>query len=236
MTTETNPTTTPPVLEGMPPSPEERAAVEAVARQIMWHVYKDPDPEWIANDVYAASEAIVRDKSGVVAATTPAPAPPGGSATITDDRIHMVAEIVNALSTLDISGDERVPEVQRRVYEALGITVEYVRGNSPELYEGIGSRIRERRIALGQTQAYLAGQVELQRSSIVNAEAGRQRLPLHTLIQVAHALGVDPVDLIFPEEGHRALELRSLTPEQADAVRRSIERNRPTYDALKEID
>lgn len=57
-------------------------------------------------------------------------------------------------------------------------------------YREIGSRIRIEREELGFSQKELADGVGLTRTSIVNIEAGRQHLPLHTLYAIADALGV----------------------------------------------
>lgn len=65
-----------------------------------------------------------------------------------------------------------------------------------ELYAAVGFRITRIRKARGLTQEAVALTVGLTRTSIVNAEVGRQRLPLHTLLAVAQALGVGLVDLL----------------------------------------
>lgn len=65
-------------------------------------------------------------------------------------------------------------------------------------YVEVGRRVRRMRLA-GQppwTQEQLARRVGLTRSSVANLEAGNQRVPLHTLIQVAQVLGVPVVELI----------------------------------------
>lgn len=58
------------------------------------------------------------------------------------------------------------------------------------LYSEIGRRIRAERESLGFHQSDVATCVGLTRTSMVNIEAGRQRLPLHTLYAIADALGV----------------------------------------------
>lgn len=65
-----------------------------------------------------------------------------------------------------------------------------------ELYAAVGFRMTRIRKARGLTQRDVALAVGLTRTSIVNAEVGRQRLPLHTLLAVAQALGVGLVDLL----------------------------------------
>jgi transcriptional regulator with XRE-family HTH domain len=46
------------------------------------------------------------------------------------------------------------------------------------------------------TQEALASQVALTRTSITNIERGRQKLLLHTLVDIAHALSVEPAELL----------------------------------------
>jgi transcriptional regulator with XRE-family HTH domain len=65
-----------------------------------------------------------------------------------------------------------------------------------ELYAAVGFRITRIRRSRGLRQDDLARAVGLGRTSIVNAETGRQRLPLDKLLAVAQALGVELVDLI----------------------------------------
>lgn len=64
-------------------------------------------------------------------------------------------------------------------------------------YEAVGRRIREAR--QGKiTQEALASLVSLTRTSIVNIEQGRQQLLVHTLVDIARALQVQPAELIPP--------------------------------------
>ncbi len=64
------------------------------------------------------------------------------------------------------------------------------------LYESLGLKIRETRKKRGLTQASLARAASLTRTSITNIEAGRQRLPLDTLYEIASALRVTPPELL----------------------------------------
>lgn len=68
--------------------------------------------------------------------------------------------------------------------------------NQTLLYQHIGSVIRKRREMLGMTQAQLATSVGLLRTSIVNLEAGNQRIPLHTLYPLCAVLGIDVIDAL----------------------------------------
>lgn len=64
------------------------------------------------------------------------------------------------------------------------------------LYWTVGTAIRKTRIDKGLNQQELADLVGLRRTSIVNIEGGRQRLPLTTLYDIADALGVQAVTLL----------------------------------------
>src|SRR5712691_10767271 len=63
-------------------------------------------------------------------------------------------------------------------------------------YREVGRKIKEWREQCGLTQELLASQVFLTRASITNIEKGRQKLPLHTLINIAMALGTHPTSLL----------------------------------------
>ena len=65
------------------------------------------------------------------------------------------------------------------------------------IYVTVGYNIKAWREHLGFTQAELAEEVGIQRTSINNAEAGRQRLMLHTIEKIAEALGVPICDLFL---------------------------------------
>lgn len=64
-----------------------------------------------------------------------------------------------------------------------------------EFYKQVGAKIHARR---GKTlsQDALASAVGLTRSSISNIEKGRQKLLLHTLIDISEALHVEPANLL----------------------------------------
>jgi DNA-binding XRE family transcriptional regulator len=65
-----------------------------------------------------------------------------------------------------------------------------------ELYRAVGEAIRSIRLAQGMTQQQLATAVGFLRTSVVNIEAGRQRVPLATLYDIADALGVQATALL----------------------------------------
>ncbi len=68
--------------------------------------------------------------------------------------------------------------------------------NQTLLYQHIGSVVRKRREALGMTQAQLAEAIGLLRTSVVNLEAGNQRVPLHTLFPICAVLGIEVADVL----------------------------------------
>lgn len=66
------------------------------------------------------------------------------------------------------------------------------------LYEEVGRRIREarKRREPPLTQEALGEMVSLTRTSITNVEKGRQKFLLHTLVDIAAALQVEPASLL----------------------------------------
>lgn len=67
---------------------------------------------------------------------------------------------------------------------------------SEELYVALGKNIRHYRDAAKMTQAELARELDLTRASIANIEVGRQRILLHHVFILAHALHVSVDDLV----------------------------------------
>jgi transcriptional regulator with XRE-family HTH domain len=65
-----------------------------------------------------------------------------------------------------------------------------------ELYKEVGSRVRRARLRAGLSQGDLASSTGLTRTSIVNVESGRQRVPLHRLFDIARVLQVTPEELL----------------------------------------
>lgn len=64
------------------------------------------------------------------------------------------------------------------------------------VYIAVGARIRMIRETLGLSQSDLSKRVELQRTSVVNIEAGRQRILLDDVEKFSRALGVSPKHLL----------------------------------------
>ena len=65
-----------------------------------------------------------------------------------------------------------------------------------DFYREVGRRVREARKRTNMTQQFLATRVSLSRASVTNLEMGRQKLMLHTLIDIASELRVAPADLL----------------------------------------
>ena len=65
-----------------------------------------------------------------------------------------------------------------------------------EIYSRIGAEIRQRRDALGMTQAQLADRIGTGRTSIAMIERGGQALLVHQLLELAGALRTTPVDIL----------------------------------------
>jgi transcriptional regulator with XRE-family HTH domain len=65
------------------------------------------------------------------------------------------------------------------------------------LYEGIRTRMRERRKKLRMTQAALAEEIGVSRVALLNVEHGRKHFSLTRLCRVAEALQTPPAWLVF---------------------------------------
>ena len=98
-----------------------------------------------------------------------------------------------------------------------------------QLYTTLGRRIATARRARGHTQTDLAKAVGLSRASIANVEAGAQRTPVHVLIAIAQALGLDPADLITT--GTETPELAPPMPPGSQRLRRRLKSAREAIDA-----
>lgn len=65
--------------------------------------------------------------------------------------------------------------------------------NCPEkVYADFGLRVAARRKSLNMTQADLARKIGLVRASVANIETGRQRVLLHTFLDICDTLGFGP--------------------------------------------
>lgn len=68
-----------------------------------------------------------------------------------------------------------------------------------DFYERLGGRIRAIRKAHGVTQEQVAERLQLNRTTIVNIERGRQRLAVHQLVELASVLGCEPAALLVKD-------------------------------------
>jgi transcriptional regulator with XRE-family HTH domain len=64
------------------------------------------------------------------------------------------------------------------------------------IYISIGRNVRRERQRLKWSQEQLAVRIGLLRTSIANIEAGKQRVPLHTICEIAAALDIMPGRLL----------------------------------------
>lgn len=92
-------------------------------------------------------------------------------------------------------------------YHSRKRTVVTVDGGGPKksVYEQIGQAVAHYRTKSEISQAALAAAIGLTRTSISNIEKGRQKMLVHTLLEIADALSVSPADLI-PNENNRLPE------------------------------
>jgi transcriptional regulator with XRE-family HTH domain len=86
-------------------------------------------------------------------------------------------------------------------------------------YQAVGRRIALRR-AGRLTQEALAAKASLTRTSIINIEKGRQQILLHTLVDIATALQVSPIELI-PEVDSMDTFLRDKPQKALDWIKAS---------------
>lgn len=64
------------------------------------------------------------------------------------------------------------------------------------IYKELGKRIKIARRRVGMNQECLADRVGLVRTSVVNIEAGRQRILFHQIKNIAKALKLEPAILV----------------------------------------
>lgn len=95
--------------------------------------------------------------------------------------------------------------------------------SQPEIYRLVGQKIRGERKRRKLTQEELATLVQLKRTSITNIEKGKQKLLLHTLIQIAAALNLAPHTLLssFESPDPTSME-KSLPPNLSPSVKHWI--------------
>jgi len=73
--------------------------------------------------------------------------------------------------------------------------------NADRIYRNLGKRIKDLRKGIGRTQDQIAKQVGISRASLANIEAGRQKLLVHHLFELAEALDLEsPADLLLEKQ------------------------------------
>jgi DNA-binding XRE family transcriptional regulator len=68
--------------------------------------------------------------------------------------------------------------------------------NETLLYQKLGQKLRQKREAANLTQAKLAEDVGVLRTSITNIEAGRQKAPLYLIYELCAVLQIDVKDVL----------------------------------------
>ncbi|ABD09521.1 hypothetical protein ThrDRAFT_04175 [Frankia casuarinae] len=95
-------------------------------------------------------------------------------------------------------------------------------------YQEFGERLAQTRRHASLTQRDVAERSGISRPTIANIEKGRQRLLYHQLLDLAHAIGVDPRDLLPapPTPSPALAHLDDLAPPAhvLDWVRRGVDR------------
>ncbi|MCM1121224.1 MAG: helix-turn-helix domain-containing protein [Eubacterium sp.] len=98
-------------------------------------------------------------------------------------------------------------------------------------FQKIGAKIRERRLAKGYTQDYLANHLDVDTSHISNVEHGRCKVSLTALVGIANALDCS-VDYFlsseygnetFPVDTELANKLQKCTVEKKKQISRIID-------------
>lgn len=87
-----------------------------------------------------------------------------------------------------------------------------------EFYRETGRRVRAARQAKAMRQDALAKAVGLVRTSIVNIEAGKQKVLLHTLLSMERVLGVEHLSLV-PRGGRMERDITTSARAKASALR-----------------
>lgn len=82
--------------------------------------------------------------------------------------------------------------------------------DSQEFYIEVGNRVRQARQKIGMSQQALASLVSLTRTSVTNIEKGRQKFLVHTLMDLASALQVEPETLLPNKQDNLETELDDL--------------------------
>ena len=85
--------------------------------------------------------------------------------------------------------------------------------SSKEIYAAMGERIRAERQKRRLSQEKLASYIGLTRTSVTNIEKGRQKIFLHTVFDIATALGTSPAQLLSPIKQSFSPDVSEHSPE-----------------------
>ena len=72
------------------------------------------------------------------------------------------------------------------------------------------------------TQSELATVIGLTRTSVTNIEKGRQKLLVHSLFEIAAALGISPVKLIEDGDSKSIINFEIMIPDTVNAEHRAL--------------
>lgn len=86
------------------------------------------------------------------------------------------------------------------------------------LYRGLGERIARLRKTLDLTQEALGGRVNMSRATIASMEAGRQRVTLDQLYELASALELGDLSDLIPLDVPRYQSIAPSLPERVNPI------------------
>lgn len=96
------------------------------------------------------------------------------------------------------------------------------RSRRQALYVAIGQRISKIRQERELTQAELAAAISLSRTSVTNIESGRQKILVHTLVEIASALRVRVEELLLETMTTKETSVKKELLEGMDEVDRKF--------------
>lgn len=99
------------------------------------------------------------------------------------------------------------------------------------VYRAFGKAVATRRRLVGKTQAEVARQVGLSRGSLANIELGNQKVFLHQVLSLAHALELESAHEIVPARAIGPIE-KSTMRAQVTGTKRLTPRQRKEIESL----
>ena len=97
--------------------------------------------------------------------------------------------------------------------------------NQMDFYQRFGRQLRQARKSAGLSQADLAVAIKLTRTSISNIEQGRQKVLLHTFVELLHVLNMQSAELLpAAQSSPILLGLNSLARDEREFVERGLGR------------